>query len=522
MRPVAVAFHHCIGDQLLYDEKINDYLSRRSLVRHFVIEGLYGYRTVSLSSEFAATIVIAKNGAGKTTLIGTMNAFLTGQLGRLRELQFRQIRCQIYGIEDDLVVNASDIEAFCAVAEEDFVKSLAARAKITALDILNFICRYRVGERYPAHPVWNAIYRLADYNTPEAEQMFARILTIVRSTVPRIAILIDALNKALADVEIVYLPTYRRIELPLTDTDSPRGRRKFADLDESGLHPGDIQFGLSDIAAHLRGINDDILFQSNQGYRTISANIINELMAGQLDQWDEKQANVPIKADLDLFLTRLRDGQEARHFGPYYNISIPDLRGIDDRASTQPASNKFLKYFLTKLNDVIKLTHVQERRVEEFVTMCNKYLSLRDMSVTAPNESPGPQNIDSKELRLNKRNLNVDVFSIPADKEISLEALSSGEKQMISLFAKLYLYSKEKLILIDEPELSLSLEWQRHILVDVLKAPLCRQVVAITHSPFIFDNDLEAYARSLRVKLDPPSSTLIESSVSSSAKLLRD
>ena len=68
---------------------------------------------------------------------------------------------------------------------------------------------------------------------------------------------------------------------------------------------------------------------------------------------------------------------------------------------------------------------------------------------------------------------------------------------MISLFAKLFLYPKDKIVLIDEPELSLSLEWQRHILVDVVNARQCRQIVAITHSPFVFDNSLEPFARSL-------------------------
>jgi len=70
---------------------------------------------------------------------------------------------------------------------------------------------------------------------------------------------------------------------------------------------------------------------------------------------------------------------------------------------------------------------------------------------------------------------------------------------MISLFAKLFLYEKNKIVLIDEPELSLSIDWQRSILVDVITAPLCEQVIAITHSPFVFDNELEPFARSLTV-----------------------
>jgi predicted ATP-dependent endonuclease of OLD family len=72
---------------------------------------------------------------------------------------------------------------------------------------------------------------------------------------------------------------------------------------------------------------------------------------------------------------------------------------------------------------------------------------------------------------------------------------------MISLFARMYLYPKKKIVLIDEPELSLSIDWQRGILIDVLLSPQCEQVIAITHSPFVFDNSLEPFARTLKLEV---------------------
>src|SRR5207245_2611765 len=97
--------------------------------------------------------------------------------------------------------------------------------------------------------------------------------------------------------------------------------------------------------------------------------------------------------------------------------------------------------------------------------------------------------IDGKALKVNRSNLSVHVESVPEGRRISLDALSSGEKQMISLFAKMFLYTGRKIVLIDEPELSLSIDWQKDILVDVLNAPLCGQLIAITYSPFVFDNE---------------------------------
>ena len=39
-------------------------------------------------------------------------------------------------------------------------------------------------------------------------------------------------------------------------------------------------------------------------------------------------------------------------------------------------------------------------------------------------------------------------------------------------------------------------------MVDVLLSPRCEQIIAITHSPFVFDNALEPFARTLELKID--------------------
>jgi predicted ATP-dependent endonuclease of OLD family len=53
------------------------------------------------------------------------------------------------------------------------------------------------------------------------------------------------------------------------------------------------------------------------------------------------------------------------------------------------------------------------------------------------------------------------------------------------------------MLIIDEPELSLSIEWQEMILPDILKSGKCKSLIAATHSPFIFDNELDDCAHSL-------------------------
>jgi predicted ATPase len=183
---------------------------------------------------------------------------------------------------------------------------------------------------------------------------------------------------------------------------------------------------------------------------------------------------------------------------PYLDVSIPNLDKIYSGSDISWESNKFLRYFLAKLNVVISKTRDIEALVGDFIDRCNDYLAGSQGGKKLAIDG----NDEDKVLKLDRQNLKVFVESIPSGRIIPVGALSSGEKQMVSLFARLYLYPKKKIVLIDEPELSLSLEWQQRILVDVINAPLCTQVVAITHSPFIFDNELEAYARPLSTSVE--------------------
>ena len=53
---------------------------------------------------------------------------------------------------------------------------------------------------------------------------------------------------------------------------------------------------------------------------------------------------------------------------------------------------------------------------------------------------------------------------------------------------------KEFIVLIDEPELSLSIKWQETILEDMVQSGKVKYLMAVTHSPFIYNNSLQKYA----------------------------
>lgn len=80
------------------------------------------------------------------------------------------------------------------------------------------------------------------------------------------------------------------------------------------------------------------------------------------------------------------------------------------------------------------------------------------------------------------------VFTFPDDgKEIGPDDLSSGEKQLLLILLKTFLKEEKQFIMImDEPEISLHVEWQELLVDAILQLNKNCQIILSTHSPSIF------------------------------------
>jgi predicted ATPase len=83
-----------------------------------------------------------------------------------------------------------------------------------------------------------------------------------------------------------------------------------------------------------------------------------------------------------------------------------------------------------------------------------------------------------KRLDLSSRKLTV----LSQDAEIPLELLSSGEKQLILIFLET-VAARSNCIIIDEPELSMHVDWQRKIVAAMQTINPHAQIILATHSP---------------------------------------
>jgi predicted ATPase len=88
---------------------------------------------------------------------------------------------------------------------------------------------------------------------------------------------------------------------------------------------------------------------------------------------------------------------------------------------------------------------------------------------------------------------NVVRVRLPSGEVGDLTSLSSGERQIFVLITHLIFnpaIRRENVLLIDEPELSLHLKWQRQFVTAIREASPSTQMILATHSPeIIFDRD---------------------------------
>lgn len=167
-------------------------------------------------------------------------------------------------------------------------------------------------------------------------------------------------------------------------------------------------------------------------------------------------------------------------------LKVEMINTFDVSSSKSLKSNSFLT---NELLDVIYTTGKGE----------NSFFDYRLKASNFPDQAGAiNENIQSlyklinKQFSTTRKEIVIDpvtnklVFNQYGNK-IQLEDLSSGEKQFLLIIFKVFLMEKQPYILLmDEPEISLHIDWQ-HELINVIRElnPNC-QVIISTHSPSIF------------------------------------
>jgi predicted ATP-dependent endonuclease of OLD family len=166
-------------------------------------------------------------------------------------------------------------------------------------------------------------------------------------------------------------------------------------------------------------------------------------------------------------------------------------RGVEPQINLEQAFDK-VKKFLNRqgLKDILKSFEDFQARIKTESYLVNIINDINKVEETIEGAMIPKMKLQDliKRLYGERVKLNFEDKQITAitkdSKEIALGALSSGQKQLLMIFLTT-LMASYKPILIDEPEISMHVEWQSELIDNMRQLTPSAQLIIATHSPEI-------------------------------------
>lgn len=438
------------------------------LIEYIKIFNLHGERDVTLTMKNGVKILVGDNGSGKTTVLHCLYSILSCDFYKLLKIEFDKIEIKfpsgdIVEFTSDNEFDKNQLELFSDMGFSE-PKSMAEIYHFGKLrEFVSTTERLSLGA-IRRHASSIRLMEGGKYTTRDISEFARAVSRDARtSDYPQNDKKVEIIKKNFP-YRVYYLPTYRRIE-----EDFKNLGYELQELDGKDQL---IQFGMVDVKRRFDGIKSQLKESAVSLYTNLNGKMLTQLTMG-FQAKNEEFKKISNTDALKIVLARVGDSiSEGLKNRIFELVDSKEIRS--DRYHP-------LVFVLSNLIDVYDQQKDMDDAIKEFVNVANRYLVDKEFSY---DENKVEINI------VNKRTRNF----------VSLDKLSSGEKQLISILSKLYLEETEKYaVIFDEPELSLSIEWQETLLPDILNSKKCSFLLAATHSPFIFNNELDLFTGSLDV-----------------------
>ncbi len=447
-------------------------------ITSFHIEGLHGDRNIEIKLNENTLVLVGENGMGKTTVLRLLYYFLSCQWNTLLQFEFRSLTVIIQGKEH--TVQRSDIEEhYHRMIPGRILRRFPPRARKELWPLLegddalspHFLERVRVlCNRYgvPLSQLFQQLNRRENHDYPKENKLNK---------------ISEGIKESLG-CQLLYLPTYRRIEQNLEQLfempdDSDYLRRRHRHRISSQVNNENIElveFGMQDVQNALSNTLEDLKEFARDSLNTLTLKYLGDVIGEEYEHVTSEKIQEVTEKQIENILKRIDEDILTKENKEHLKEQITRVK---EKGEELNIHTKVIYHYFTKLLDLHEKLSEKETHIKRFCEVCNDYL------------------ID-KSLVYDNTSFTVVITSSKKQQDIDLNYLSSGEKQIVSLFSYLYLSGNQKyFVSIDEPELSLSIDWQRKILVDIKACEACFGLVAVTHSPFIYENNLKEYAHGL-------------------------
>ncbi len=443
-------------------------------ISEFTIKGLHGIpqKTFNFTLENNRLILLGENGSGKTTVLKIFNGIITGQWKSLMSMNFLScsitINGKVYSFDKSMAVNTLKDGKRSGRLPRSLSRQISQLLEDSNEITPDKISRISDQIGIPEELIWHEI---------------DDIVSLKKTNNP-----LNSLENLKRDnsIHAIYLPTFRRIEQDLATIlgdDSSESRlqhRRRMMRSRKEQHIELVEFGMDDV----REIIDRELSVINrvalESFRKMSMATLGDIVDNSYSSFELMPIHQISTDQIENVLDRVNDSyfDQTRK-----NALISKIEEIKSQQTLSPSA-EFVVYYVNKLLEYQQELERRESRIRTLCQICNKY-------------------IESKKFVYDPKEFSFKIHLKERKGTVELSDLSSGEKQIVSLFSHLYLDPRRNhFVIIDEPELSLSVPWQRMFLEDISNGSSCVGILAATHSPYIFENSLLKYTKSFGSFLD--------------------
>lgn len=433
---------------------------------------VHGYMDFDFDFGANPTIITGPNGSGKTTALRLMQSLLTPSLQDLLNIRFSEAAISLsQGSRAIFVVakkSKENLYLFMSTEDGGLEVPLTVLGEIESDDDPRRIAEVArfLRIKYSDHPTFKAISELEsplflgldrthsgfqEGGSQARYHQSGNYLSEPRST----RVIKGNLGAGLNEMQSLVRDAFRRVRR-LKDQQSERLRRK---LLLTGFKYEEVpSFNL--VGSDSESLSPEHLWRQR-------GEIISALEAVGVDSADARK-------EIDPFFDRVLKLSErmAAAKGDWSHINES---GVALELLLNQASLRRLRDLVETVREFNSKSESLLQRFQSFVSCLNRFF------------------IDSgKRVEIDPVGA-VRIYR-PDETEVPIDALSSGERQLLVMFGHVFFSSfgnRSNSFVIDEPELSLHLRWQEMLLQEMLDSSTRAQIIVATHSPEIVGDMIE-------------------------------
>jgi energy-coupling factor transporter ATP-binding protein EcfA2 len=418
--------------------------------------GVFEHQQLMADFRPGLNLLHGKNGSGKTTLLHVLANLLEGDLYRFCNIRFSRLIVRLYD-DTEIVLEQPRTDDRVVVRVVLRGQDLGTLSRDTPVPE-PIASSFR--ELFPARPVYLPAFRSILEAADDRERYSVYPETINTRTE------FEAI-KAHEERYSRLRPrgAGRVLDNPnATASKTVLCRRWFGDFVPIVRYPS-----LADVSRQLRDEFEQAYFTVNRNNQETFSTVFSEVLQAVLEK-RAPQVGEDVKSLLTRVQTHLRAlAPENPHGGDRYG----QIAALIEKAGTlvhaeEQSIRAILEIYDSALAERAKREEEAYRGLRQFEQSFNRFIEPKELRVILPiaRRRTGP------------------MISFPNGYSAKLGVLSSGERQVLTmLFCATHMSPADGTMLIDEPEISLHVDWQRIILDEIIRQAGDRQIIACTHAP---------------------------------------